>query len=120
MKNIDFGEILCLFLEILFFGLILFTAVNTIINDLSHPQTFDATLVDKVIDNGYVYFVFQRDGASEPEIFENKDNLIYGKFNSADLLMQLQVGKKYHLFTVGLRRPMWSSFINIISAEEIQ
>ena len=54
------------------------------------------------------------DGSLKPH--ENTDNLFFGKFNSGDFLVKMEVGQTYVFKTVGYRVPWLSCFPNIISA----
>lgn len=76
-------------------------------------QTFEATIVKTYIDRGNTYFVLQKDDGT---IFpcSNEDNIFFGKLNSGDYLMSLEVGAKYNFKTVGWRIPILSAFPNIV------
>jgi hypothetical protein len=76
-------------------------------------QTFDATITNTVIDNGMTYFILT-DNNGISGVYENKDCMWFGKFNSADYLMNLKIGQKYTFFTIGYRVPFFSTFANII------
>ena len=56
----------------------------------------------------------------ENEVFENTDTLLYGKFDSSDMLRKLKPGKKYKLDVYGFRIPFLSSYRNIIEVKEYE
>lgn len=93
--------------------------VGCIFMDLGNKQNFDAIVTTTQIDEGNTFFVLTRpDGSSS--VYENEDSWAYGKFNSSDYLMGLEVGKSYHFFTVGFRVPFFSAYPNIIRYTPIQ
>lgn len=51
---------------------------------------------------------------TEGEVFENTDNVIFLKFNSADVQNALEVGTTYEVKVAGWRIPMLSYYRNII------
>ena len=55
---------------------------------------------------------------ADSEVFENTDNLFYGKFNSSDIYGRLQQGKTYEVEVVGWRVPILSAHRNILTAQE--
>lgn len=54
---------------------------------------------------------------TENETFQNKDSLLFLKFNSADIQGHLQRGQTYRLKVVGWRIPFFSAYRNIIDIE---
>jgi len=59
------------------------------------------------------YLVF-----TDVETFANSDDLRVGKFDSSDLYGRLQPGARYRLRVYGWRWPFFSTYRNIISAEQ--
>lgn len=55
----------------------------------------------------------------ENEVLENRDEIVHGKFNSADVQNNLIVGEKYRFRVSGWRIPVLSAFRNIIGYERI-
>ena len=51
---------------------------------------------------------------SEDEVFANKDNLLFFKFNSSDVQRELEVGKKCEVDVNWFRIPLLSTYRNII------
>lgn len=59
------------------------------------------------------YLIYAEDG-----VYENTDNILRMKFNSADVYSQLQNGKTYMCDTYGWRVPLLSIYPNIVKCEE--
>ena len=89
-----------------------------IVMETGNQQYFTATVNNTIIDEGKTYFVLTKDDGSSC-VYENRDAPFFGKWNSADFLMNLESGKTYRFFTMGYRKPFWSFFPNIISYVEI-
>jgi len=51
---------------------------------------------------------------TENEVFENTDNWLFVKFNSADFQNKLEVGKTYKVKVAGWRIPLLSMYRNVI------
>jgi hypothetical protein len=103
-------------LILVFVGVVAFQLV---INPLGNQQTFTATIEKTYIDNGNTYYVLKmEDGRLLP--YSNEDNWYFGKFNSGDFQVKLEVGKTYEFFTSGYRVPFRSLFPNIVRAELIK
>lgn len=62
----------------------------------------------------HTYFVY-----TDSEVFTNKDEFWYFKFDSSDLYSKLVAGKKYRFHVVGNRWTLFSTYRNIVSAELI-
>ncbi|HNS64964.1 MAG TPA: hypothetical protein PKJ26_00535 [Candidatus Woesebacteria bacterium] len=82
-------------------------------------ETITATVVKTVIDDGATFFVLQQEGRQGVEIFENDDSWAFLKFDSNNLLMDIEVGQTYEFKIAGWRVPFLSWFRNIIEAELI-
>ena len=52
------------------------------------------------------------------EVFENTDNIFFGKFDSADVQNELEMGKTYVVKVAGWRMPFLSAYRNIINIEK--
>jgi hypothetical protein len=59
------------------------------------------------------YLIFAEDG-----VYENTDNLLRMKFDSADIYSQLQKGKTYMCNIYGWRVPLLSIYPNIVKCKE--
>lgn len=115
MRNSSGNGCVSVFILVLFVGLILFGLFNS----LGNQQNFSATIEKTYIDRGNTYFVLKMsDGSQIP--FENEDNIFFGKMNSGDFLVKLEVGKTYQFKSVGYRIPFLSRYQNILSATLIQ
>lgn len=55
---------------------------------------------------------------AEDGVYENTDNILRMKFNSADVYSQLQNGKTYMYDIYGWRVPLLSIYPNIVKCEE--
>jgi len=100
-------------------ALVAFFVFAIFVQPLGNQQTFTATIEKTYIDGGNTYFVLKMpDGSLMPH--ENTDNWFFGKFNSGDFLVRLEVGQTYSFKTVGYRIPFLSCFPNIISATPVQ
>ena len=101
------------------FGLCILVIIGMIVGfsviNLGHKQTLEATVVDTFIDEGNTYFVLQSINTGEKFACENKDSLWYGKWNSNDFIVDIEIDNTYQFFLVGYRVPFLSSFPNIIS-----
>jgi hypothetical protein len=80
--------------------------------------------VDKVyVDGGNTYFVISEGEIGDVKpvgtVYENKDAWFFFKWNSGDILRDLNVGETYTFHTYGWRFPFWSWFPNIITATPI-
>lgn len=76
--------------------------------------TFTVNKMERVQDaNGSKYLIYTKEG----EVFENTDNLLFGKFNSSDLYNKLNEGQTYTCKVNGFRIPLMSSYRNILSCE---
>ena len=68
----------------------------------------------------YLYFCTTSDG--EEIVFENEDNIFFGKFNSSDLLAKMrkyeQNKKPFKIKTAGFRIGFFSMYQNIINVYE--
>lgn len=59
------------------------------------------------------YLIFAEDG-----VYQNTDNLLRMKFDSADIYSQLQEGKTYMCDIYGWRVPLLSIYPNIVKCKE--
>lgn len=82
-------------------------------------ESITATVVKTVIDDGATFFVLQQEGHSEVEILENDDSWAFLKFDSNNILMEVEVGQTYEFKVAGWRVPFLSWFRNIIEAEPL-
>lgn len=59
------------------------------------------------------YMVFAREG-----VYESRDSLVQGKWDSADVYGKLTPGKSYRVQVCGVRWPLFSMFPNIVRVTE--
>lgn len=100
--------------------IIILIIVVLLVYNYATVESFDAKLVQTYVDRGNTFLVFQKDNDSTKESFENEDSIWFFKFNSNDFLANCEIGKTYKVKVNGLRIPLFSSFRNIISMEEIE
>jgi hypothetical protein len=79
-------------------------------------QSFNAMVVKTVVDDGDTFFVVTTDGGVTTQILENEDSFSFFKFDSNDLLMEIEVGQTYTFKVAGWRVPFFSWFRNVIDA----
>lgn len=82
-------------------------------------QNVTLTITEKEVVNG-TYLFYGRTQNREVLVVENKDNMLYGKFNSSDIYSTILIGKTYNLKVIGYRIPFLSRYQNIISYELIE
>lgn len=82
----------------------------------STQKTFDGTLTKTYVDRGNTYFVLTEDGQTTGVVYENEDAWFFLKWNSGDILRDLNVGERYSFHVYGWRVPFLSWYPNIISA----
>jgi hypothetical protein len=84
----------------------------------STQKTFDGIVSKLYVDGGNTYFVVIPDEGI-PTIYENNDSLYFFKFNSGDILRDLEAGSRYRFHVCGIRVPFLSMFPNIISVKPL-
>ncbi|WP_157491684.1 hypothetical protein [Maribacter thermophilus] len=95
--------------------LLLLTTINIVVYKMSE-ETIEITILDKerVIkgdgDNINSKFLVY----SEEEILENRNSLLYLKFNSAEYQDKLNIGQTYTVKVVGWQTPFLSFYRNIV------
>lgn len=80
-------------------------------------KTVTITVTDKEVkkyDNKDKYLIYTDDGT-----YEITDTIAYLRFDSSDLYGEIEVGKTYECKVCGWRIPIFSSYKNIITAEEV-
>ena len=84
---------------------------------------YTITITDKerCVENKdkYVYKVWGEDTQGKMLVFNNEDNLLFLKWNSATIQGELKEDHKYKIKVCGIRVPILSMFENIIEYEEI-
>ena len=78
-------------------------------DEVIRVQSKDMAARDKVP----VYKIFAAEG-----VYESRDSLYQGKWDSADVYGRLQPGKSYRVHVCGLRWPFFSMFPNIVRVHE--
>lgn len=107
--------LVAIFLVVLIFLIFLSSAIV----GWSTQKTFDGTISKTYVDGGNTFFVITKDGQTNSVIYENEDAWFFFKWNSGDLLRDLNVGQHYRFHTYGWRVPFFSWFPNIISAKPL-
>lgn len=70
-------------------------------------------------DGGHRYLIYCETKDGETKVFENTDQLIYGKFDSSDVYADIEVGKTYNFTVSGVRVPVFSWYENIVDYKEV-
>ena len=97
-------------------GLIIFV-VWSISMDLQ-TEYLTAKITKLTIENGETHFVVEHsDGTTE--VLQNEDSFLRGKFNSSDILMNLEVDKTYRFKLNRQRIRFLSMYRNILDAKEL-
>lgn len=98
-------------------GVILMIFLGSSITPLFSQQDVTVKVIDKsqTSGNGWTYLI-----SSEQEVFQNRDNWVFGKFNSSDYQVRIKEGKTYKFHVAGWRVPMFSWYRNIINYEEVK
>ena len=108
-------------------GILIFAAGTTIGGCAT--QTFvrneysNCLVTDKESINegeGHRYLVYCKTEDGETKVFENTDQLIYGKFDSSDTYAEIEIGNIYNFTVSGVRVPFLSWYENIVDYEEIE
>lgn len=97
--------------------IILVTIVFCVVPILT-KTTISGEIHSLQIEDGETHIVIQKNNGTI-EVFTNSDSLIWLKFNSSDILSQLQVGCRVRIEVDGVRIPILSFYRNIIKADSI-
>ena len=71
-------------------------------------RNFTGVYVKPQIDRGNTYFVIEDTDTAKKTVYENEDSIFFLKFNSGDLLMELEQGKTYRITANWFRVPLFS------------
>jgi hypothetical protein len=112
------GQVELLLVLIMIIVLVLVAFGNAIVG-WTTDKTFDGTLTKTYVDRGNTYFVVMADGQQDLVVYENEDAWFFLKWNSGDILRDLNVDGRYTFHTYGWRVPFLSWFPNIVSATPI-
>lgn len=66
------------------------------------------------------YLIYCKTKDGETKVFENTDQLIYGKFDSSDKYADIEIGEKYNFTVSGVRVPFLSWYENIVGIKEAE
>lgn len=66
------------------------------------------------------YLIYCKTESGETKVFENTDQLIYGKFDSSDKYADIEIGERYNFKVSGIRVPFLSWYENIVEFEEVE
>ena len=95
---------------------VLIYALPDLIMSLSRHEYPNATVIDKYIkrynDQDYFFIVIKTEDGKKVVLMD-RDTIVFGKFNSADIYASVEIGKKYTFYTYGWRVPLFSWFENI-------
>ena len=80
-------------------------------------KTFEGEVEKTIIQNGETYFVIRNLLSNVSEVFQNNDAPLFGKVNSADFLMNIEVGEIYMFKVVGVRIQFLSLYKNLLDYE---
>lgn len=114
--------IISLIIRLLPLLLVMTLIIGSISMNYVNEQTYTITVTDTTVKRGGdydKYLIFAKTNLGEDIVFENTDLFFKGKFNSSDIQAKLKVNKKYKITTLGYRIPFFSSYQNIIAAEEL-
>lgn len=107
-------------IELLVGGFVLGVAIVGSIIPHTMKNTYTVTITDKQVkrsNDSDKYLIYTKtDGKTR--VFKNTDSLLEGKFNSADVYAELEIGKTYDIETYGYRIPFCSMYENIVDVEE--
>jgi len=104
------------FIVLIVIGVGVYTAAYmSTINEVTITVTDKERIVENHSSSGVdsKYLVF-----TEDEVYENTDNMIFGKFKSSKLQGSLKVDSTYNVKVVGWRIGIFSSYKNIIKIVE--
>lgn len=82
-----------------------FSPVTTYYNTKSYTT---GVVTDKYVKEHKYYVVI------DETAYKNQDDLVVGKWNSADVQAKLKVGDKVYIKTVGYRNEFFSVFPNVV------
>lgn len=110
--DFGFGSLLILFTVTLFIGGLY---------GLSYRGTsavVTGELQEIILEDGDCQLVFLEEGSKEPEIISNENDVFFLKFNSIDILSNLQINNVYTLRLAGWKRPALNQYRNVIEYKE--
>lgn len=119
--------VVSIFIAVVLLGGMLFLSVGNqreyvitnvyIQTELQHSTNDDQT----IYSTKYLYFCTTDSG--EEIVFENEDNIFFGKFNSSDILAKMrkyeQSKEPFKIKTAGFRIGFFSTYQNIIAVYDI-
>jgi len=114
-RGLDFGfaSLLLLFVAAIFIGGVY---------GLSYRGTsvvVTGEIQEIILEGDNCQFVFLEEGSNEFEIISNENNLFFLKFNSIDILSNIQEDRVYTLKLAGWERPAFNQYRNVIEYKEI-
>ena len=118
----DSDNVSAVLMALLLLGLFLTFIVIVPVLNYRNPERFTGTVSEEYIKryskNDYFHVVVVLDEGTQ-EIFQNRDAFWVGKFNSADLQQEIEIGRRYIFFVRGSRIRFLSMFRNIIDVNII-
>lgn len=107
-------------------GALIALALALIIGGLYAPYYFKANTKEWVTDT-VVKTERVQDGSSskylvygENEVYENTDDVFFGKTNSSDVYRDIREGETYRFEVIGWRIQFWSMYRNILRVQEVE
>lgn len=110
--------IVVVFWIIICFGIPVFRAFDKV----NHMRTMIVEVTDKNIKrhgSQDKYLIYTKNDSGIVEVCEITDNVLSGRFNSADLYGLIEIGKTYEFTVGGSRNHFLSWYPNIYGVEEI-
>ena len=108
---------------IVFIAIAIASVIGWTVVDYRNPEVVEGIVVNSYIkrygDNDYFHHVIQFDNGRQ-EVFQNRDAYWVGKWNSADIELEIKDGQRYRFEVRGTRWPFFSRFRNIVSATPIE
>jgi hypothetical protein len=114
--NHRFGPVVVIILSIAIVSLILLSP-HLIRN------TYRVTITNKQVvkhNNNEMHLIYAQTEDGEIRIFENTDNFLELKFNSADLYGAFSINRKYEITAYGFNMPLFSRYQNIVKVRGLE
>lgn len=100
------------------------TAIVSVIIFFPHfiTNTYRVTVTNKQVikrNNINKYYIYTQTENGDIRVFENTDDFLEFKFNSADLYLSMEIDRRYEIKASGLNLPILSHYQNIIKVKVI-
>lgn len=121
-RLVDYLPVLVVIVVVSCFGLICAATVFIPVAEIANQEVVAGQVQDMYIkrvgESDYFHVVVQKNDDTV-EIFQNRDKLLMGKVNSADVQQALDEGLCYQFKVIGWRVPLFSMFRNIVEYTEV-